>query len=145
MKYVKQFCIIIVISFIGELLNYLIPLPIPGSIYGLVILFLALELRIIAVASIRETSRFLIEIMPIMFVPAGVGLLASYGYIKPVIVPVVVITLVSTIIVMVVSGLITQLIIRSGGNKKGHETGSNHIYVDDSGVEKRYIQEKELQ
>jgi holin-like protein len=139
MKYVKQFSIIIVISFIGELLNYFIPLPIPGSIYGLVILFLALEFRIISVSSIRETSRFLIEAMPIMFVPSGVGLLASYGYIKPVIVPVVVITLVSTVVVMVVSGLVTQFVIRFNVRQ-----GPNHIYVDDSGVEKRYIHEKEI-
>lgn len=58
MKYVRQFLIILVISFIGELLRYYIPLKIPASIYGLVLLFAALELRIIKLVSIRETSRF---------------------------------------------------------------------------------------
>lgn len=82
MKYVRQFLIILVISFIGELLRYYIPLKIPASIYGLVLLFAALELRIIKLVSIRETSRFLIEIMPLMFVPAGVGLLSSWGVFK---------------------------------------------------------------
>ena len=104
MKYVRQFLIILVISFIGELLRYYIPLKIPASIYGLVLLFAALELRIIKLVSIRETSRFLIEIMPLMFVPAGVGLLSSWGVLKPVCVPIMVIVLISTIIVMAVSG-----------------------------------------
>ena len=78
MKYVRQFLIILVISFIGELLRYYIPLKIPASIYGLVLLFAALELRIIKLVSIRETSRFLIEIMPLMFVKAG--LCSDYGH-----------------------------------------------------------------
>ena len=42
MKYVKQFFIILLISFVGELFKYLIPLPIPASIYGMVILFIGL-------------------------------------------------------------------------------------------------------
>lgn len=62
--------------------------------------------------SIRETSRFLIEIMPLMFVPAGVGLLSSWGVLKPVCVPIMVIVLISTIIVMAVSGKVTQGVIR---------------------------------
>ena len=40
MKYIRQFIIIILISFIGEVLNYLLPLPIPASIYGLVLMLL---------------------------------------------------------------------------------------------------------
>ncbi|MGM9747927.1 MAG: CidA/LrgA family protein, partial [Candidatus Cryptobacteroides sp.] len=63
MKYVFQFLRIMVFAFIGELLNYLIPLPIPASIYGIVLLFLALELKIVKVSDIKETSSFLIAIM----------------------------------------------------------------------------------
>ena len=77
MKYVRQLLIILFVSFFGELLKYIIPLSIPASIYGMVLLFLALELKILKVSDIKETSNFLIEIMPLMFVPAGVGLLYS--------------------------------------------------------------------
>ena len=114
MKYVKQFFIIILISFLGELLKYLIPLPIPASIYGMLILFLSLELKIIKVSDVKETSSFLIEIMPIMFVPAGVGLLESWDALAPIWIQVVIITIVSTIIVMAVSGIVTQRILRKG-------------------------------
>lgn len=114
MKYIKQFFIILLLSFLGELLKYLIPLPIPASIYGMVLLFLALELKIIRVSDVKETSSFLIEIMPVMFVPAGVGLLESWDALAPIWIQVVIITIVSTVIVMAVSGLVTQWMLRKG-------------------------------
>ncbi len=118
MKYVKQFMIILFLSFLGELLKYIIPLSIPASIYGMVLLFLALELKILKVSDIKETSNFLIEIMPLMFVPAGVGLLDSWDTLKPIWIQVVVITLISTVIVMAVSGSVTQWVIRRGKKKE---------------------------
>ena len=59
MKYVRQLLIILFVSFFGELLKYIIPLSIPASIYGMVLLFLALELKILKVSDIKETSNFL--------------------------------------------------------------------------------------
>jgi len=74
MKFLIQFLIIIAFSFAGELLHFLLPLPIPASIYGIILLFGALELKWIKVKDIRETSSFLIAVMPVMFIPAAVGL-----------------------------------------------------------------------
>ena len=138
MKYVRQFLIILVISFIGELLRYYIPLKIPASIYGLVLLFAALELRIIKLVSIRET------IMPLMFVPAGVGLLSSWGVLKPVCVPIMVIVLISIIIVMAVSGKVTQGVIRMEKKHPKKKNGADHIYVKDSEGERQYISENSI-
>ena len=67
MRFVFQFLIIMVFAFLGELLHHFIPLPIPASIYGIVLLFLALETKILKVSDIKETSSFLIAIMPLMF------------------------------------------------------------------------------
>ena len=75
MKWMKQFGIILLVSFVGEVLEKWIPLPIPASIYGIILLFLCLKLRIIPHESVHETGKFLIEIMPLMFIPAAVGLL----------------------------------------------------------------------
>ena len=47
MKWMKQFGIILLISFVGEILEKWIPLPIPASIYGIILLFLCLKLNII--------------------------------------------------------------------------------------------------
>lgn len=111
MKYLKQFGIIMCISFIGELLNEVISLPIPASIYGIVILFVCLELKIIKPESVKETSKFLVDIMPIMFVPAAVGLLETWGLLKSSLVPYVVITFMGTFVVMIISGWVTQIFI----------------------------------
>lgn len=119
MKYIRQFGIILVISFIGELLNYIIPLPIPASIYGIIFLFLCLEFRIIPLGAIEDTGNFLIEIMPIMFIPAAVGLITSWDIIRSSLFQYLVVTTASTVIVMAVAGRITQALIRQGEGQKG--------------------------
>lgn len=118
MKYLKQFFIIMLISFFGEVLKCLIPLPIPASIYGLVLMLLALCTGIVTVDKVEETSTFLIEVMPVMFIPASVGLLDCWGELKSIIIPIGAIILISTIVVMGVTGKITQGIIRMEKRKK---------------------------
>lgn len=123
MKYIKQFGIILFISFIGEVLNHFIPLPVPASIYGIIILFLALELKIIKLDAIKDVGKFLIEIMPVMFIPAAVGLMTSWNILKPSLLAYGAITLITTVAVMAASGLMTQAVIKlrekKGGNKNG--------------------------
>lgn len=118
MKKIQEFLIILLISFIGEMLSILIPLPVPGSVYGLVLMLLALICKIIKIDQVRSTSKFLIEIMPIMFIPAGVGLMISFETLKPILLEVVVITIITTILVMGVSGTIAQLIVSKKNNIK---------------------------
>lgn len=112
MKHLRQFLIILLFSFLGEGLKALLPLPVPASIYGLVLLFAALELGIIKLSAVEDAGKFLIEIMPVMFIPAGAGLVESCSALKPICVQVVVIMFVSTIVVMVISGRVTQFVIR---------------------------------
>ena len=114
MKYVIQFLIIAAFAFIGELLHWLIPLPIPASIYGIVLLFIALELKWVKVSDIREVSSFLIAVMPIMFIPAAAGLMESWGVVKSSVWEYALITIVSTFVVMGVSGAVTQFVIWRG-------------------------------
>ena len=91
MKYFKQFGVILTVSFLGEVLHAVLPLPVPASIYGLVLMLIALMTGIIPLAKVRDAGNFLIEIMPLMFIPAGVGLMTSWGALKPILVPVIVI------------------------------------------------------
>ena len=112
MKYLKQFAVILTMTFLGEVLHLLLPLPVPASIFGMVIMLISLMKGIIKLEQVRETGTFLIEIMPIMFIPAGVGLLDSWSSLRPILIPVLVITVVSTIFVMGISGKVTQFVIR---------------------------------
>lgn len=114
MKYLKQFTIILAISLLGELLNYFLALPIPGSIYGIVILFILLSTKVIKVDQIKDTASFLIEIMPVMFIPAAVGIINVWDIVKDNIITYSILIVVSTILVMGVSGLVTQLLIKKG-------------------------------
>lgn len=111
-KYMCKLGIIMVISFIGEVLNYIIPLPIPASIYGLVIMLGALMLDIIKLDYVQDIGMFLIEIMPIMFIPAVVDIMISYHPFKNILIPVIIIIVVTTTIVMVVTGVVTQWLLR---------------------------------
>jgi len=119
----KNLCglgIILLISFIGEMANYLLPLPIPGSIYGLILLFILLQARVIPLEMIKVVSSFLIEIMPVMFVPATVKLMESWGILAPRIFSFSIVTIVSTIAVMVVAGKVAQRILdeRRGNDER---------------------------
>lgn len=118
MKYVRQFGIILLLSTLGEVLHALLPLPVPASVYGLVFMLGALISGILKLEQVKEAAEFLIEIMPVMFIPAGVGFLTAWGALKPVWFPVAVITVVTTVIVMVVTGHVTQFVIRRGRREK---------------------------
>ena len=118
MKYLRQFSIILLISLIGEVIHLFIHLPIPASIYGLLIMLIGLKTKIIPLNAVEDASIFLIEIMPVMFIPAAVGLLDSWGILGPILVPFIVITLFSTIAVMALTGKVTQFFIRIDRKRK---------------------------
>ena len=111
-KYIKQICIILGICLLAELLEYLIPLPIAASIYGLVLMLIALSTKIIPLKEVEGVSDFLTENMAIMFIPPTVGIMASAEEMKAMFVPLVVISVVSTLLIMTVTGWVTQAIIR---------------------------------
>jgi holin-like protein len=110
LKYLKQFFIILAFSLAGDVLETALPLPIPGAIYGFVLLFCALCAGLLKPAHIDETARFLIRIIGVFFVAPAVNILAYYKVIAPSLVPVCIIIISSTILVFGVSGLITQAV-----------------------------------
>jgi len=111
MKYLKQFLLILCITFVGELVKYVLPLPIPASIYGMVILFVGLMTGHIKLSSVKEAG---------MFIPAGVGLMVSWNVLKPLLIPVAIITFVSFVAVAVATGRTAQWMIKKDEGK-GHE------------------------
>lgn len=112
MKYIKQFALIALLTFIGECLNLLIPLPVPASIYGMVLLFLGLQTGILKLSQLEETADLLLGVMPIFFISPTVSLMSSIGVIKDSLLGVFVVCIVSTAVVMVVTGLVAQFVIR---------------------------------
>ena len=122
MKYLKQIAIIGGISFLGELLHVLLPLPVPASVYGMAILFVSLVIGMIKVEQVEDTAEFLITIMPVMFISPIVSVLEIFGDIRNSILALLAISFVSTVVVMLVTGWVAQLLIRI---KKGREVKEN--------------------
>jgi len=112
LKLLRQFLIILLLSLVGEGLHALLPLPVPASVYGLVLMLLCLCTGILRLDQVERASDFLIEIMPVMFVPAAVGLTESWEQLRPVLVPVLVIMVLTTVLVMVVTGHATQFVMK---------------------------------
>ena len=117
MRFIKQFLIILFVSFLGELLKAILPLPIPASIYGLVIMLALLITGVVKLEQVEGASMFLIDIIPLMFIPASAGLIDIWPSLKPVLLPLLIMTILSTILVMIVSGKVTEFVINMGRGK----------------------------
>ena len=117
MKFLRQFMIILLLSFLGEVLKMFIPLPIPASVYGLVLMLVCLMTGVLKTSQVKDAAFFLIEIMPVRFIPAAAGLIDSWGVLRPLIVPIMIITVVITVFVMAVTGRVAQMIAQKRGIK----------------------------
>lgn len=120
MKFIKQLSIIMTVSFIAEVMEYLIPIPVAASVYGLVLMLMGLMTRIIPLEKVEGAADFLTEIMPILFVPPTVSIMTSVEAMQQMLLPLCVISVVSTVLIMVVTGRVSQGIIR-GRKKEGAE------------------------
>ena len=118
MKYMKQIGIIATISFISELLHFFIPLPIPASVYGMVLLFVFLCLGIIKLSQVENVADWLLSIMPIFFIAPSVGLINSFDSIKGQVLPLVAVCFISTIVVTALTGFVAQALIRLQKKRK---------------------------
>jgi holin-like protein len=114
MKQIKQLSIILFVSFLGELCHVWIPLPIPASIYGMVLLLLALLFKLVKIDHINEMGTFLVKILPLLFVVPTVGLVKHWDLIRTNLIGIIVIILVTTVLTFVVSGSVAK-IFRKGG------------------------------
>ena len=115
MKYVSQFLIIMTISFLGEILNRLIPVAIPASVYGIVLLFAALCSGIVKVEQVKEVGGFLSSILPILFVPPVVGILENWAQIKGAVAAIFLLSLITTGTTFLISGRVAQHIRKKEG------------------------------
>ncbi|MCI8608069.1 MAG: CidA/LrgA family protein [Firmicutes bacterium] len=111
MKFIKQFLLILFLSFLGELLKMVIPLPIPATVWGMVLMFAALSMGLIKLEQVEDTADFLLEIMPILFIPFGVSLIANYDQLAEHASAILLITLISFVICYGVTGKTADFII----------------------------------
>ncbi len=119
MKYLHQFLIILGFTLLGEALQRIVPLPVPASVYGIVLLFLALSFGLVKLEQVKEAGAFLTSILPILFVAPAVGILENWVLIRGALLPMVLLVLASTALIFGISGWLAQTILKKG--EKSHE------------------------
>ena len=108
MKMIKGITIILLFYFVGQCLSYLINGFVPGSIIGMLLLFACLVFKVVKPDDVKSVADAFTKNMAIFFIPAGAGLLGSYGIISKFWMSILIICSVSTILVIAVVGLIQQ-------------------------------------
>ena len=115
MKYVKQFGIILLFSLAGDLCHRLLPFPIPASIYGMVLLFLALCIGLVKLEQVKDAAHFLTSILPILFVAPAVGIVEYWELVSDNLIPIILLILATTVLTFGISGTVVQRFMKKGG------------------------------
>lgn len=102
---------------LGEVLVRLTGVPVPGPVVGMALLFLGLVARGLtsraeAPASVRDTAGALLRHLSLLFVPAGVGVMAHLPRLAEEWAPITAALVVSTLVTIVVTGVIMQALLR---------------------------------
>ena len=110
MKLYVQLMIIFMISLVGEGISSVFHLPVPGSIIGLVLLFLALQFKLLRLRHISMVGNFLLANMTILFLPPAVGIMDKFQVIAPYLLPIILIALRAIVLTVCVIAVVVQLI-----------------------------------
>ncbi|WP_114108568.1 CidA/LrgA family protein [Clostridioides difficile] len=115
MKVFNQLVIILSIWVIGEYISSFIQgiILIPGSIVGMLLLFLLLQFKVLDLSSIENVSGFFLDNMAIFFIPAGVSLIKSLDLIRENVLVLLLVICLSTLIVMYTTGIIVEKMIKN--------------------------------
>lgn len=103
MKLIRQFSILLAVVFAGEGMNRILGVPLPGSVLGLLLLLLLLMSGWVKLSDVEEVAQFFLTHLAVLFIPAGVGLLAVWGVLQAEGVVLLLISVVATVVVLLVS------------------------------------------
>ena len=118
MKYIRECFIIFGLTLAGEFLNKLLPLPVPAGVYGLFLLLVLLCVGILKLEQVEDVGGLLLELMPVLLVPASVSFLTVMDTIQAMLLPVLLMGFVGTLVVMFVTGRVSQWMIRRKGGRR---------------------------
>ncbi|MCC5889688.1 MAG: CidA/LrgA family protein [Alkalibacterium sp.] len=117
MKQLKQLFWILLFSFFGEFLSLISPVAIPGSVIGMVLLFVALHFKWVKMVQVEEVGTWLTDNMAIFFVPAGVGLMTNFDILGDIWWQLLVTILVTTTLMIAFVAIIVQWLKRRTDRK----------------------------
>lgn len=115
MKFMFQFARILLCCILGEVLHMVLPLPIPASIYGLIILLLFLHTGIYKLEQVKQAGTFLTGLFAFLLTPAATGVIELLDVLDQLWLPILIALVPGTMIVFAVSGWVTQWLMKRGG------------------------------
>jgi holin-like protein len=108
MNFLNGITILLIYQLVGEVSVLLLKIPLPGPVLGMVLLFITLLLRKGMADSMGSTSTALLNHLPLLFVPAGVGIVVHFDRIMNEWIPISIALVLSTIITMAATAIIMQ-------------------------------------
>ena len=121
MKYIFQFCILMVFVLLGEVCEHFIPLPIAGSIYGLVLLFLALVFGIVKLHWVEDVANWFHNTMSLFFVAPAVAVIDIWGDIADIWWILVLLMVAAYLVTMITTGITADALIHDSDKKRGRK------------------------
>lgn len=118
-KYAPQIIILFTFFIVGAWLQRLLHIPLPGSILGLLLLWISLMLKIIPLRWVEGGSYLFLAVLPIFFIPATVGVMNFGSFFLSRGVILIPLTIVTTFLTMWVAGFVGQSIAAKMANRKG--------------------------
>lgn len=108
MKTFRELILIFGFYYAGELISKGLSLPLPGSLIGMILLFVALQTHILRLDMVEDSAEFLLRHLPFFFIPAGVSLMSSFFHIQSIWLQILLVCMITTILTMGLSGYSIQ-------------------------------------
>ena len=122
MDKIKQLFWIFLFSFLGEIVSLVIPFAVPGSVLGMILLFLALHFNVIKIEQVETVGTWLTDNMAIFFIPAGVALMTNFGLLGSIWLQLLLVMIISTAAMIAFVGIVVQFIMKRSEKKEAKNT-----------------------
>ena len=100
--------LLLVYQLIGEIAVVALRLPVPGPVVGMALLFASLLVRGTVSADLREFSNGLLRHLSLLFVPAGVGVMAHLARLRNEWLPISISLVLSTLLTIAVTAIVMR-------------------------------------
>lgn len=108
---IKQYAIIFMVTYLGEIISKSINFPFPGPVIGMLIFFILLERKLINVDFVEKGANNILLNLAIFFIPPGVGLISALDLLNGNVLKILVTMIITTIVTMGTTGLTVQYLI----------------------------------
>ena len=113
MKYIYQFCIIMIFVLLGQMCEHVIPLPIAGSVYGLILLFLSLVLGVVKLHMVEDVANWFQKTMALFFVAPAVAVIDIWADIADIWWILVLLMIAAYLVTMITTGVTADALIHN--------------------------------